>query len=46
VKKFFSGLFWLVQSSDVAILAIVNYFLVLSFHLSLFVLFQLSLLPG
>jgi hypothetical protein len=45
-NKFFPGLFWLVQNSDAAILAKVNYFLVLSFHLSLFVLFQSALLPG
>jgi hypothetical protein len=36
----------LVQSSDAAILATGNCFLVLSFHLFLFVLFQFALLPG
>jgi hypothetical protein len=39
-KKFLSGFFWLVQSSGVVNLATVNCFLVFSFHLSLFVLFQ------
>jgi hypothetical protein len=36
----------LVQSSGVVNLATVNCFLVLSFHLSLFVLFQFFLLPS
>jgi hypothetical protein len=40
-KKILSGFFWLVQSADVVNLATVNYFLVLSFHLFLFVLFHL-----
>jgi hypothetical protein len=45
VKKFLSGFFCLVQSPGVVILAIVNCFFVLSFHLSLFVLLQFVLLP-
>jgi hypothetical protein len=44
-KKILSGFFCLVQSSGVVILAKVNCFLVLSFHLSLFVLPQCALLP-
>jgi hypothetical protein len=38
-RNFLSGFFWLVQSSGVVNLATVNCFLVLSFHLFLFVLF-------
>jgi hypothetical protein len=45
VKKFSFGVLLLVQNSGVVSLAIVNCFLVLSFHLSLFVLPQFALLP-
>jgi hypothetical protein len=45
-RSFLSRVFLLVQSSDAAILARGNCFLVLSFHLFLFVLFQFALLPG
>jgi hypothetical protein len=45
-KKFLSGFFWLVQSSDVVNLATVNCFLVLSFHLFLSILFRFVLLLG
>jgi ABC-type transport system involved in cytochrome c biogenesis permease subunit len=44
-KNFLSGFFFLVQSSGVVILATLNYFIILSFHLSLFVLPQFALLP-
>jgi hypothetical protein len=43
-KNFLSGFFCLVQSCEVVILARVNYFLVLSFHLFLFVLLRFVLL--
>jgi hypothetical protein len=44
MKKFLSGFFCLVRSSGVVTLAKVNCFLVLSFHLSLFVSPQFALL--
>jgi hypothetical protein len=44
-RNLLSGFFCLVQSSGVVIVVIVNCFLVLSFHLSLFVLLQFVLLP-
>jgi hypothetical protein len=45
-RSFLSGVFLLVQSSDVTILATGNCFLVLSFHLFLSVLFRFVLLLG